>query len=109
MLAWHLRRSHERPEENHLPVKALLMTEGASIDVDADSLEQSARRFRRVPGVRFVQTKAAWRETKMGLQAYLDAGVRPPGIGFRHRWLVAKRRMREAINRIRHPRRRRQK
>jgi hypothetical protein len=104
MLAWHLRRGHERPEET-LPIKALLMTEGAGIDVDAASLEQTARKFRRVPGVQFVQSKAAWRETKKGFQAYLDAGVRPPDIGLRHRWLVAKRRLREAINRYRYPRR----
>lgn len=90
------------------PMKALLMSEGAGIDIDAATLQRHARRLRRVPGVRFVQTKPAWRETKKATLAYLAAGIRPPEPGFiRMRWHFAKRRLSEAISRLRYPRRRR--
>lgn len=107
MLAWHLRRHHERSHEIR-PIRALLMTHGAGIDIDAASLAQSARQFRRVPGIRFAQTKKAWKETRASLQALSAAGSPAPALGrFRHRWLATKFRVQEAINRLRYPRRRR--
>lgn len=107
MLAWHLRRDHQYQGREDRPIAKILMTEGAGVDIDAGSLREAAKKFRGVPGVRFVQTKAAWREARKGTQALLAAGARPAEIGFRHRWLVAKYRLAEAINRFRYPRRRR--
>jgi hypothetical protein len=105
MLAWHLRRDHEYGAENR-PIKSLLMTEGAAVDIDTTALERLAKNTRRVPGVGFVQTKGAWRKTKKGIEALLAADIRPPEVSFsRMRWQVAKHRLSEAINRLRHPRR----
>ena len=104
MLAWHLRRDHEYRGEDR-PIKGLLMTAGAGIDIDRAALERQAKQMRRVPGVRFVQTKPAWRETKKAILAFSEAGIRPPAAGIiRRRWHFAKRRLSEAISRLRYRR-----
>jgi hypothetical protein len=107
MLAWHLRRSYERPEEK-LPVKEILMTEGAYIDIDANALNETARKLRRVPGYQFIRSRRSWRDMKGRIQASVDAGAPAPNVNFvLMRWLSAKRQIKEAINRWRYPRRHR--
>jgi hypothetical protein len=108
MLAWHLRREHEEGEAAKTrAVAPLLMAYVLGKDIDAATLRHSATRIRRVPGIRDVQTKSAWRTARKAMQAELDAGLSAPSINpISMRWRYAKVRLRQFINRLRHPRRR---
>lgn len=104
MLAWHLRRRHERGPDEPLPILDLLIDDGAYREIDAATLEQWARQFRRIPGIAGVQTKGEWRQTRAAVRATLDAGSRPPSTSLaRLRWLSFK----IAVRRIMQRRRRR--
>lgn len=81
MLAWHLRRQHERPDEP-LPILAMLTENGAFREIPSAMLEAWAEEFRRVPGVSRVQTRRAWRETREATRAMVAAGAAPPNISF---------------------------
>lgn len=78
MLAWHLRRRHERGEDEPLPALDLLLGDGASREIPTDMLEQWAEGFRRVPGVSEIRTKRDWHETRKVTKALVDAGAPPP-------------------------------
>lgn len=78
MLAWHIRRRHERGEES--AAFRLLVGDGlhAYRDIDAATLRGWAAAFRQVPGVDLVQSKAEWRETRKVVRAAVAAGMGPP-------------------------------
>lgn len=79
MLAWHLRRRHERGPDAPLPILDLLVGDGAFREIDTATLNRWARQFRRVPGVAGVQTKREWRKTRTAARATIDAGMAAPG------------------------------
>jgi hypothetical protein len=107
MLAWHLRRRHESTGTENRPTAPLLTARVLGKDIDAATLKSSARKMRRVPGVRYVQTKASWRRGRKALEAQIDAGLPAPSMNpIRMHWLYAKVRIGQTINRLRHPRRR---
>jgi hypothetical protein len=88
MLAWHLRRRHERGLDEPLPVLDLLTQHGAYREIDTPTLEGWAEGFRRVPGVEHIQTKGAWRETRAVARAAVAAGAGPPSTNLTYmRWL----------------------
>ncbi|HEY1926624.1 MAG TPA: DUF3800 domain-containing protein [Caulobacteraceae bacterium] len=77
MLAWHLRRRHERDEQR--PAFDLLVGDShVCRDIDAATLTTLARQFRRVPGVDLVQSRSEWRKVKAVARAAQAAGRGPP-------------------------------
>ena len=91
MLAWHVRRRHERGPDGLQPILDLLLGDGACREVDAAALELWAREFRRIPGVAGVQTKREWHETRAAALAAIEAGESPPATSLaRLRWLSFK-------------------
>lgn len=110
MLAWHLRRWHERGQAEVLPALDLLIESRTHVcrDVDEATLKTIARGFRRVPGVDRVQDRRSWREAVTSARAQIAAGAGPPtaNLLWMH-WRNARLRLRDLINRMRYPRRRR--
>lgn len=82
MLAWHLRRRHERGPGEPLPILDLLISDGAYREIPTAMLQQWAKEFRRTPGISQVQTKRAWQDTRSAVRAMLAAGARPPNTGY---------------------------
>lgn len=80
MLAWHLRRSRERPG-TALPAFEKLVGEGAGVHVDAEALRMLAHQMASVPNVDLVQTKRDWQRLKPVIVAMVDAGMRAPHTG----------------------------
>jgi hypothetical protein len=104
MLAWHLRREHERGETE--AIAPLLMRLVLGKDIDAATLERSAKRMKRVPGVQDVQTKSQWRPARKAVEAHVDAGLPAPSVNpIRLRWLYVRVRVTRLIQRLRYPRR----
>ncbi|HWU72389.1 MAG TPA: DUF3800 domain-containing protein [Sphingomonas sp.] len=107
MLAWHLRRRHERGADERLPILDLLTEHGAYREIDRTALERWAEEFRHVPGVARVQTKAAWRETREATRAAVAAGVNSPNTSLAAlRWGWFKVRIKELMRRRRRGRKR---
>ena len=77
MLAWHLRRGHERSDVA-LPLKDKLLYQGAMKHIDTDALKVIANHFRKVPNVDMIQRKGEWQRLKPTIAALVDAGARPP-------------------------------
>jgi hypothetical protein len=77
MVAWHIRREHQFGQEKR-PVASMIMDYVVCKDIDAETLESAARKMRRVPGVRRIQTKASWRAAKKTIQALVDSGAPAP-------------------------------
>lgn len=106
MLAWHLRRRHERGPTEPLPVLDLLIGNGihAYRDLDHGTLESLAKGFRKIPGVEFVQTKAEWHKTRDVVRAAVAAGLPPPNIGpFRLRMLYLRAKLGRLWTKWRYP------
>jgi uncharacterized protein DUF3800 len=78
MLAWHVRRDHERGGLEDKTVYDLLTNRGVGLHVDRATLEGLAKRMARVPGVKRIQTKSEWREARRNIRAYEQAGGAPP-------------------------------
>lgn len=78
MLAWHLRRHHERSGDEERPVYQLITERGVGREIERKHLTVLARQMKRVPGVKYVQTKADWRQTRRSTVAQLQAGYGPP-------------------------------
>jgi hypothetical protein len=79
MLAWHLRREHEYGLKENRPAAPLLMGHlVVGVDIDADTLRGLAKKMRRVPGVRRIQTKASWRGARRTTEGIIAAGYGPP-------------------------------
>jgi hypothetical protein len=79
MLAWHLRRRHERGNEIR-PALDLLLCHHAGKDIDAAALKQMARNQRSIPGVDKIQNKGAWRSVHRTIRTNLDAGAPLPKV-----------------------------
>lgn len=76
MLAWHLRRMHERKGLEQRPAMRLLIASGSHVARYADSstLESIAKKMRRVPGVFLIKERRDWRRAKKSmLEAPADA------------------------------------
>jgi Protein of unknown function (DUF3800) len=86
MLAWHVRRRHERGANESLPVLDILLGDGASRDIPTSMLKTWAEGFRRVPGVSEVQTKSAWNETRKVTRAMVESGAPPPDTRYWYLW-----------------------
>lgn len=82
MLAWHLRRRHERGPGERLPILDLLTNEGAYREIPIEMLCRWAEEFRGVPGISQVQTKRAWRETRSAVRSMVAAGLAPPNASY---------------------------
>lgn len=77
MLAWHLRRDHER-NGAALPLKDKLLHQGAMKDINTDALKVMADRLREVPNVDMIQRKGEWQRLKLTIAALVDAGAPSP-------------------------------
>jgi hypothetical protein len=87
MLAWHIRRDHEKDGKEAQPLTDELRGEGVGLHVDAETLKLIAKHFGRVPNVDLVQTKTRWQETARAVRAMTAAGVPPPDTNLlRMRW-----------------------
>ena len=106
MLAWHIRRDHERNGTEIREARQLLIATSVSKYIDAAALEGIAKKFSRVPSVSIIQTKASWRVTQKAMRAQIAAGLGPPSTNRAWMlWLSAKFRAAKLINRLLHPRR----
>src|SRR3954447_2245042 len=79
MVAWHLRREHEYGPERRR-IASMIIDQAIGKDIDAATLESSAKKMRRVPGVRRVQSKAGWRVAKKDTKALVESGAPRPSI-----------------------------
>lgn len=105
MLAWHLRRHHEKGGLETRPAMDLLTGQHRYHEVDAQTLQRLAAGFRRVPGVSTVQTKSSWNETRKTLRAHVAAGLPPPNMSYlRLLYLDRKTRLKAWWSRFRYPR-----
>jgi hypothetical protein len=87
MLAWHIRRNHEKGGKEAIPLVTELRGNGVGLHVDSATLALIARHFSEVPNVDMIQTKGQWRETARAVAAMKDAGMPPPDITFwKMRW-----------------------
>lgn len=86
MLAWHIRRRHERGADESLPVLEILLGDGASRDIPTSMLKTWADGFRRVPGISEVQTKSAWHETRKVTRALVESGAAAPDTRYWYLW-----------------------
>jgi len=111
MLAWHLRRRHERGAAETLPAFDWLVGDGLHVfrDVGRETLSALAAGMRETPGLEFVQTKADWRIARRGLRASLAAGAAPPDTTlWRMRLRYWRVKFARAWSRWRYPRRQKQ-
>lgn len=96
MLAWHLRRRHERGPDEPLPILNLLTSDGAYREIPTSMLELWAKEFRRVPGISQVQTKRAWRETRTATRAMIARGEAPPKTSYAYLlWMSSRMKLRD--------------
>ena len=102
MLAWHLRRRHERGPDEPLPILDLLTADGAYREIPTAMLEQWATGFRRVPGISQVQTKRAWRESRTVVRAMIASGAAPPSTNYAYLlWMSFRMKLRDTKQRWR--------
>ena len=83
MLAWHRRRAietGERPDFNAV-ADLLLSRPHLMTEIDQTSLETMAAGMQRVPGLKSLQSKAAWRELRNEIADREARGLGPPRLG----------------------------
>ncbi len=106
MLAWHVRRDHERGGLEDKTIYDLLTNRGLGLHVDRETLESLAKRMAKVPGVKRIQTKPEWRETKRNIRAYEQAGGAAPSTNwFWMRYIAFRAWLERTVHRWRYPRR----
>ena len=106
MLAWHIRKDHETGGHYDRAIFELLTENGAGVHMPAAELRKLAKKMRRVPGVKHIQTKKEWRETRSSIRAQLAAGAGPPRIDMGWmRYIAFRAWVERTIHRWRYPRR----
>lgn len=67
MLAWHVRRNHEKSGDEGRPAYNLITERGAGRHVERRYLSLMAKQIERVPGVEFVQSKSDWKNARKAI------------------------------------------
>lgn len=104
MLAWHVRRLHERSSDEDREAFSLVVQSGRHVfrDIEKETLVTLAKGFRRVPGLAATQTKAQWREARKAAQALQAMGVGPPPTGWLYlQRLAVRARLKKMFERLR--------
>jgi len=81
MLAWHLRREHEKRENDVLPVLELLRRSGEHLlcgEIDEPTMTRWADHHRSLPAVNVLKTKPQWQNFRKEMAALLTSGFIPP-------------------------------
>jgi hypothetical protein len=105
VVAWHLRREHEYGPEKRR-IASMIIDYAAGKDIDGATLEISARKMRRFPGPRHMQSKASWRAAKKEIQVLVNSGAPAPSINpLRLHMINVLINVRRAVNRFRRWRR----
>lgn len=83
MLAWHRRRAIEtgQPPEFNEVAGLLLSDPHLMTNIDRPALEKMARGMWRVPGLKGLQSKTAWRSLRQDIAAREAQGLGPPRLG----------------------------
>lgn len=101
MLAWHVRRSHERdPDKFWVP--EFISADGLHMatDYNAEQLRGIADGLSKIPGTASLKSKAAWKKTRREIVRQVDAGGVPSFALARWKnWFVS---MRRRIRRLLH-------
>jgi Protein of unknown function (DUF3800) len=74
MLAWHVRRNHEKSSDEGRPAYKLITERGVGRHVERKHLVLMARKMKRIPGVEFVQSKADWKKGRIAIAELNKSG-----------------------------------
>lgn len=81
MLAWHVRREHEYPDEPRPLAKKLWNPRGHYVGEIPDEMIQGwADHHSKLPGLESVQTRKQWEKVRREAQRMRDAGINPKRI-----------------------------
>jgi hypothetical protein len=80
MLAWHIRRQHEKGDPKAWFVPDYLATDGhhIALDFDLPRLQSLAEQMMKVEGVHRITGKTAWKKARKEVERSLAAGYIPP-------------------------------
>lgn len=77
MLAWHVRRNREKSGDEGRPAYRLITERGVERKIERRDLILLARKMKRVPGVKLVQTKSDWKKLRVAVEELNRSGVTP--------------------------------
>jgi hypothetical protein len=77
MLAWTLRREHERGGTEELPLLSVILHQGVGTEFDIKMLSDLAEKFSRVPNLDRIQTKRQWQKLMPDVARIAEAGMHP--------------------------------
>jgi Protein of unknown function (DUF3800) len=77
MLAWHVRRNHERSGDEGRPTFGLLTERGVERQIERRHLASIAKQMKRVPGIELIQSKNQWKKARESISEINESGYMP--------------------------------